>query len=302
LCIIMHSWKLLLLLLCYLLSFSIMISQSLHSNLKPLTSKLLMHPSYAFGGLSTKLFSKGNKRIFSNLASSGEADVAKKFRFHFENEKREKISPWHDIPYKDSFDNYRFVSEIPKYSKAKFEIATKEELNPIAQDIKNGKLRDYHGPIYWNYGAIPQTWENPHVIQSMTQCKGDNDPIDVVEIGSKILPSGSVHLIKVLGILALIDDGELDWKVIAIKSDDPLANELNDIEDVENKLHGYITGIREWFRWYKTPDNKPLNKFGYDEKALNREFAINIIEETHHYWKDLVTGKVEKSALWVPDH
>jgi len=43
------------------------------------------------------------------------------------------------------------------------EVATKEENNPIAQDIKKGKLRDYHGPIFWNYGCLPQTWEDPSV-------------------------------------------------------------------------------------------------------------------------------------------
>jgi inorganic pyrophosphatase len=80
------------------------------------------------------------------------------------------------------------------------------------------------------------------VIHPVTNCKGDNDPLDVVEIGSTILPCGSVNFIKVLGILAMIDDGELDWKVIAIKSDDPMAAELNDIEDVEKKLHGTVSG------------------------------------------------------------
>lgn len=101
------------------------------------------------------------------------------------------ISPWHDIPYKEgSF--YHTVIEIPKYTKAKLEISTKEPLNPIAQDIKKGKLRDYHGPIFWNYGAIPQTWENPNVVHPDVHCKGDNDPIDVVEIGSAVIPAGTV--------------------------------------------------------------------------------------------------------------
>ena len=31
----------------------------------------------------------------------------------------------------------------------------------------------------------------------------------------------------------MIDDGELDWKIIAINADDPKAASLNDIEDVE---------------------------------------------------------------------
>lgn len=43
----------------------------------------------------------------------------------------------------------------------KMEIATKEKFNPISQDSKKGKPRLYAGPIYWNYGCIPQTWEDP---------------------------------------------------------------------------------------------------------------------------------------------
>ena len=71
---------------------------------------------------------------------------------------------------------------------------------------------------------------------------GDNDPVDVVEIGTASLASGSVSQVKVLGVLAMIDDGELDWKVIAINTADPLAKELNDISDVETKLPGTVSG------------------------------------------------------------
>ena len=31
----------------------------------------------------------------------------------------------------------------------------------------------------------------------------------------------------------MIDEGELDWKIIAIRTDDPMAEYLNDIDDVE---------------------------------------------------------------------
>lgn len=41
------------------------------------------------------------------------------------------------------------VVEIPKMTKAKMEVSTKEPNNPIAQDIKKGKLRDYHGEFFW---------------------------------------------------------------------------------------------------------------------------------------------------------
>ena len=63
--------------------------------------------------------------------------------------------------------------------------------------------------------------------------QGDNDPVDVVEIGSETLSTGSIHPVKPLAILAMIDDGELDWKVVAIRTSDPKASSVNDVEDIE---------------------------------------------------------------------
>lgn len=108
------------------------------------------------------------------------------FRLKFKGESGD-ISPWHDIPLKgDANGSYNMVVEIPKMTKAKMEVATKEEQNPIAQDVKKGNLRDYHGPIFWNYGCLPQTWEDPNEEHPELKVFGDNDPIDVVEIGSKV--------------------------------------------------------------------------------------------------------------------
>lgn len=220
------------------------------------------------------------------------------YRMHFQDSNGNKISPWHDIPLK-SGEHFNCLIEIPKNTKPKMEVAVKEEMNPIAQDVKKGKLRDYHGPIFWNYGMLPQTWEDPNVTHAETKCNGDNDPVDVVEIGSEALAQGSVEPVKVLGALAMIDDGELDWKIIGIRTGDKLAAELNDIQDVEAKCPGVISGIREWFRWYKTPDGKPLNAFGYEEKALDKKFALEVIEETHGAWKKLRDGSTDKGKLWI---
>jgi inorganic pyrophosphatase len=56
------------------------------------------------------------------------------------------------------------------------------------QDVKKGRIRFAsnifpHKGYIWNYGAIPQTWEDPSHVDPDTGCKGDGDPIDVVEIG-----------------------------------------------------------------------------------------------------------------------
>ncbi|CAN6805650.1 unnamed protein product [Brassica oleracea] len=42
---------------------------------------------------------------------------------------------------------------------------------------------------------------------------GDNDPVDVVEIGETQRKIGEVLKIKPLAALAMIDEGELDWKI-----------------------------------------------------------------------------------------
>ena len=158
----------------------------------------------------------------------------------------------------------------------------KEESNPIKQDIKKDKLRFYPYNILWNYGMLPQTWEDPEHANpelggvkvgavwvvglglgrpglsrakaawhsTSSRCRvacrykncyklvpgpvqGDNDPVDVVEIGSEQCERGGVYKVKPLGAYAMIDDGELDWKIVCIKANDPRAHLLDDIEDVE---------------------------------------------------------------------
>ena len=63
---------------------------------------------------------------------------------------------------------------------------------------------------------IPQTWENNRHKDRDTQCLGDNDPLDIVELGTKTIDTCSVKTIKVLGALCLLDQEELDWKILCI--------------------------------------------------------------------------------------
>jgi Inorganic pyrophosphatase len=49
---------------------------------------------------------------------------------------------------------------------------------------------------------------------------------------TQVANRGEVLQVKVLGIIALIDEGETDWKVIAINIHDPLAEKLNGKEHI----------------------------------------------------------------------
>lgn len=205
------------------------------------------------------------------------------------------LSPWHDIALYPGDDHQivNFVNEIPRGIQAKMEISTDEEKNPIKQDIKKGALRFYkYGPSLVNYGAIPQTWEDPGSIHPELNVKGDGDPLDVTEIGSKVMPFGAVYPVKVLGCLALLDEGEIDWKVIAINVDDPLAADMNDIADVEKVMPGRVDEVREWFRMYKTAEGKGENEYAYGGEAKGAHTAMEVVEETHKSWTDLLSGAI----------
>ncbi|KAJ2802718.1 Inorganic pyrophosphatase [Coemansia helicoidea] len=214
------------------------------------------------------------------------------------------VSPFHDIPlFADEAKGiYNMVVEIPRWTNAKMEISKEDTLNPIKQDTKKGKLRyvrnafPHHGYI-WNYGAFPRTWEDPGQTNSDTKCVGDNDPIDVCEIGEAIGYTGQVKQVKVLGVMALIDEGETDWKVLAIDVNDPLASKMNDVDDIERYMPGLLHATNEWFRIYKIPDGKPENQFAFGGEAKKRAYAVDVVKETADAWADLVSGKADPGEI-----
>jgi inorganic pyrophosphatase len=216
------------------------------------------------------------------------------FKVYFFKDNKYPISPFHDIPlWVDKEKKIaNMIVEIPKGTQAKLEINKEEFLNPIKQDIKNGKLRYVALKYPFNYGAFPQTWENPNFIHPETKAKGDNDPLDVVEISSNNGITGEIKHVKILGTYAMIDEGETDWKIIVIDIKDPLSNQLNDYNDIEKFMPGKLKEIFEFLRDYKIPDGKPPNKFAFNNELKDKTFAINIIEECHKEWKDLISGKI----------
>ena len=203
------------------------------------------------------------------------------------------ISPWHDISLKNG-EYYNFICEIPKWSRAKFEIDTTDKYNPLVQDIENNKPRFYSwGDTLFNYGAFPQTWENNKSISEYTKKPGDNDPLDVIEISVGALKRGSVIPVKVLGIIPLIDSGETDWKVIAISKYDKFCKKINNLEDIEKYMPGFLDAIINWLVNYKSISKKVINKIAIinDKQIGDKKLAEKIIKETHDEWLKLTDKK-----------
>lgn len=229
-----------------------------------------------------------------------------------------RISPWHDIPFLGREGQHgptlNFICEIPKGTRAKFEIHKSEPHNPVIQDRKKGKLRFYaYSASTVNYGAIAQTWEDPNIPHPDTGFGGDNDPIDVLQINEEPCVQGEVMPVRVLGTLALIDDDETDWKLIVVR-DDILPDNLEDVAPETLAMHNLrdikdvdaekVSELREWFRMYKTAEGKGENKFGLNEQAMDAAYALTVAHEAHHAWRDLVGGKAKcefnGNPCWTP--
>jgi inorganic pyrophosphatase len=221
--------------------------------------------------------------------SVGQLGMAEYREYFFLN--HQPISPFHDIPlWSDPIRGIaNMIVEIPKGTRPKLEISKGDKMNPIKQDVKNGNLRFVKEPYPFNYGAFPQTWENPQFFDERTKAKGDNDPLDVCDLSSIPKPTGSVVQVKILGTYAMIDSGETDWKIIVIDINDPKAQFYNSHTDIPVEV---LNSVFTYLRDYKIPDGNPPNQFAFNGQLQSRDFAINITHETHDEWQKLIYGKI----------
>ena len=127
------------------------------------------------------------------------------------------------------------MNEITRNTTAKMEVETTRKSNPIVQDTKKDKegnriLRHYGMIPMFNYGCIPQTWEDPNHEDKATGCFGDNDPLDLVDLTPKDVLLMSIGNLKLIGAFCLIDQGELDWKIVALNEEYAKEHGIRDAE------------------------------------------------------------------------
>lgn len=228
--------------------------------------------------------------------------------FLHKNEK--KISPWHDLPlFRENSKKSTFLGyfEISHLNIAKLEISANEPYNPVKQDTNKSRhtgelqLRYYAKFPIFNYGILPQTWEHSTIMDGNTSYMGDNDPIDILELGTKPLVTGTVAEVQVLGALCLIDQNELDWKILTLNTEEAEGLGIRDHKDYEEAFPYKLNIIKEGFRSIKTYDGKQADRFGHNEEILSVDETIDIIEENHRSYKQLIDGQIEnKYGFWLP--
>lgn len=118
-----------------------------------------------------------------------------------------------------------------------------------------------------------------------------------------------------LGTFVVLDQGETDWKVVAVDIEDPLAAKLNNISDVEANIPGFLASLKNWFCMYKVHDGKKANtlplgqtdknqRFVIRKKALETctitefrgsSYALKLIDRCHKEWRSCRTLLLERS-------
>lgn len=181
---------------------------------------------------------------------------------------------------------YNVVIEIPAGTTAKYE--TNNQTGMLELEQKGGAPRyvQYLGyPV--NYGAIPRS--------VMLKSKGgDGDSVDVLVLGQAV-PRGSVVRGRPIGVLSLIDSGEVDDKAVVVMENSPFAK-IKSIAELEAKFPGVTTIIQTWFTSYKGygKDGKlMLSSTGFKDRAA----AIKLIGDAILDYEMTVVSEADKRPL-----
>lgn len=154
------------------------------------------------------------------------------------------------------------IVEIPAGTNLKYEFDAAQKDFTVEQINGKPRVVDFL-PYPGNYGFIPSTYMDP-------ARGGDGDPLDVI-LMSAAQPTGTVLSIKPIGMLELIDGGELDTKLIAIPADSSLqVIHPQDFQDFLIRYDGARRIIETWFLQYKGIGQTKM-KAWQDEKAAMAE-------------------------------
>lgn len=143
---------------------------------------------------------------------------------------------WHNIdPKLITPDDFNALIEIPKESRCKYELDKDTGLIRLDRVLYTST----HYPQ--NYGFIPRTYAD------------DRDPLDVLVITSA--PVYPMTLIRAypIGVMRMIDNGDVDDKIIAIPFSDPTYSNIKIVDDLPPHIFDEIV---HFFSVYKQLEGK----------------------------------------------
>ena len=161
-----------------------------------------------------------------------------------------KPHPWHGIAVWASATYLNVFIEIVPSDTVKYELDKETGYLSIDRPQKFSNI------VPALYGFVPQTFCGPKVANyASTESKlgaleGDGDPLDICVLTERAISHGDILLLaKPIGGFRMIDQGEVDDKIVAVLIDDAVYGEINDISQcppsVLNRLKHYFLTNKE---------------------------------------------------------
>ncbi len=161
--------------------------------------------------------------------------------------------PWHGIDAGENApDVVNAYIEITPFDPVKYETDKKTGYLMVDRPQRASSLQ----PSL--YGFIPRTYCGSRVAKLMgDDLKGDKDPLDICVFSERPITRSDILLhARVIGGLAMIDDGEADDKIIAVLATDNIWGDAKDINEVPHVL---IERLDHYFKTYKMLPGKESN-------------------------------------------
>jgi len=178
----------------------------------------------------------------------------------------DKNNPWHKVNIGEKApDIVNGIIEIPKNTRAKYEL-----------DKESGLLvmdRVIYSSMYYpaNYGFIPRTY-----------CD-DNDPLDIVILSQISIVPMCIVSAKVIGVMRMIDNDELDDKIIAVAEHDMSVSHINDISELPKH---FFRELKNFFEDYKKLEKKKVVIEEFQNAATAKEIIKQSILDYEEYIGD----------------
>lgn len=175
------------------------------------------------------------------------------------------MHPWHDVPAGDDAPNeFNTIIELSKGSKVKYEV-----------DKPTGLLRLdrvlYSSVVYpANYGFIPCSLGEDH------------DPVDVLVLMQEPVVTLAIVRARAIGMMAMVDQGDSDEKIICVCIDDP---EYRDYTHINQLAPHRLSQLRRFFLDYKTLENKSVQVDEFEGPERARQV---ITESLERYQQDIL--------------
>lgn len=167
------------------------------------------------------------------------------------------LHPWHGARYGEKApEKVNAIIEIPQGSRCKYEIDKETGLLKLDRVIYSS----FHYPV--NYGFIPRTLGE------------DGDPLDILVICSESIQALCLVEATIIGNMQMVDSGVKDDKIIAVASNDPSVNHIQNIDSLP--AH-FVSVLKNYFEQYKVLENKKVVIDQFQDKKTAFEIIMNSI-------------------------